>query len=73
MKTYTYVEQLWKHSARIILMNNVFIFNILHMIKNPHWLVGPSHLTIQSLQVIEQFALQLLDSCGRLFKILKPW
>ena len=49
----------------------VYILDMLHMTQKPHWHVGPCHLTIKSLQVIEQFA--SFTSRGRLFQILEPW
>ena len=36
------------HKIIIHRNNDVYIFDILHMIQNPHLHVGPSHLTIKS-------------------------
>ena len=66
-----YIDYLWKHITRVIRMYIVYIFDMLHMIRKPHWHVGPCHLIIKSLQVIEQFP--SFTSRGRLFQILEPW
>ena len=68
-----------RHHKIIIRRNNdIYIFDILHMIQNPHLHIGPSHLTIKSLQVIinRWYLLHLaggysrswnLDQCNCLF------
>ena len=43
-----------QHKTIIRRNNGVYIFDILHMIQNPHLHVGPSHLTIKSLKAIKQ-------------------
>ena len=53
LKTYMYIDQLWKHITRLIRMYIVYIFDMLHMTQKPHWHIGPCHLTIKSLQAIE--------------------
>ena len=41
------------HLTKIVRRNNrVYIFDVLHMIQNPHLHVGPSHLATKYLQVI---------------------
>ena len=60
-----------QHKTIIRRDNGVYIFDILHMIQNPHLHVGPSHLTIKSLQAIKQVV--SFTPCGRLFQILEPW
>ena len=60
-----------QHKTIIRRNNGDYIFDILHMIQNPHLLVGSSHLTIKSLQAIKQVV--SFTPCGRLFQILKPW
>ena len=66
-----YIDQLWKQITRVIRMYIDDIFDMLHMTQKSHWHIGPCHLTIKSLQVIEQFASFI--SRGRLFQILEPW
>ena len=57
-------------TQHIIRRNNSFyIFDILHMIQNPHLHVGPSHLTIKSLQTIKQAV--SYTPCGRFFPDLR--
>ena len=60
-----------QHKTIIRRDNGVYIFDILHMIQNPHLHVGPSPLTIKSLQVIKQVV--SFTPCGKLFQILEPW
>ena len=63
---------MWTQHKTIIRRNNgVYIFDILHMIQNPHLHVGPSHLTIKSLQAIKQVV--YFTPCGMLFQSLEPW
>ena len=60
------------HHKRIIRRNNgIYIFDILHVIQNPHLHVGLSHVTINSLQAIKRVV--SFTPCGRLFQILEPW
>ena len=60
-----------QHKTIIRRNKGVYIFDILHMIQNPHLYVGHSHLTIKSLKAIKHVV--SFTPCGRLLQIVQPW